>query len=204
MRILLLSLLSFLIIMEACRTAETPEKTADAGPVIDTAAVISTGMNISMTTFSHLSKELQAALQEGGVRQAVPYCQLNAFPIADSLSEVYGVLIKRVTDRPRNPADSLNELEANIFQEYRSEKEAGQELSPKVAVVDGGAHYFAPIMLQEFCLKCHGDAGTDILPEDLALIKELYPDDKATGYRPGQLRGMWSIYFPPSSLPSSK
>lgn len=190
--------------MEACRTAETGEKTAEKAPVVDTVALISTGKNISMTTFSHLSKELQAALKEGGVRQAVPYCQLNAFPIADSLSEVHGVQIKRVTDRPRNPADSLNELEKDIFQAYMSEKLAGNELSPKVAAVDGGMHYYAPIILQEFCLKCHGGAGTDILPEDLALIQELYPEDRATGYRPGELRGMWSIYFPPSSLPMKK
>ncbi len=51
----------------------------------------------------------------------------------------------------------------------------------------------------EICavLEVHGQGHTsnDILPEHVALIKELYPNDQATGYKVNQLRGMWSVVF---------
>lgn len=36
------------------------------------------------------------------------------------------------------------------------------------------------------CLNCH---GSNIKPEVQAKITELYPEDKATGYQEGQVRG---------------
>jgi hypothetical protein len=36
------------------------------------------------------------------------------------------------------------------------------------------------------CLTCH---GTEVKPEVLTKIKELYPNDKATGYQEGDIRG---------------
>jgi hypothetical protein len=49
--------------------------------------------------------------------------------------------------------------------------------------------------VQELCLNCHG------LPERLTpavkeRLKTLYPDDKAVGYRPGEVRGAMTIRKP--------
>lgn len=184
-----------------CVSNPKDETAWEPATVMDSSAVLQTGMNVSMVTFAELSKELQAAMKEGGVQQAVPYCNLKALPIADSLSELHGVLIRRVTDRTRNPADSLNEMEADVFASYRDAQAADGDMSPVVRGSADGAYYFAPILLQEFCLKCHGEPGTDIAAGDLELIQGLYPEDKATGYKPGELRGMWSIYFPQGKVP---
>jgi len=43
------------------------------------------------------------------------------------------------------------------------------------------------------CLKCHGE---QLDPAVQARIKELYPDDKATGYKTGDLRGAVTIRQP--------
>lgn len=43
------------------------------------------------------------------------------------------------------------------------------------------------------CLKCHGDKSVEIDPLALKLIAQKYPEDKATGYKIGELRGMWKI-----------
>ncbi len=43
------------------------------------------------------------------------------------------------------------------------------------------------------CLVCHGTPGTQIANETLAIIKERYPNDLATGYKSDELRGIWVI-----------
>ncbi len=45
------------------------------------------------------------------------------------------------------------------------------------------------------CLKCHGLPGKDIDANTLALLQKKYPEDKATGYKLGDLRGAWKISF---------
>jgi len=50
------------------------------------------------------------------------------------------------------------------------------------------ARYMQALPTQELCLNCHGTP--DKVSADVqAKLKELYPDDKATGYGLKQLRG---------------
>jgi hypothetical protein len=57
--------------------------------------------------------------------------------------------------------------------------------------------FYAPIVIpMDTCLQCHGEPGRDITEANLALIRSLYPDDAATGFRLGQLRGLWKVTFP--------
>lgn len=51
-------------------------------------------------------------------------------------------------------------------------------------------------MLQPMCLTCH---GADLAPDVQAAIAERYPDDRATGYRTGELRGVIWAELPPRS-----
>ena len=195
--ILILSLL----LVQACVDNEQRQTVSEDVQLIDTAKLIKTGVEVAMSTFGVLSKELQQAMKEGGVQKAVPYCNINALPIADSLSEEFGVVIRRVTDKPRNPADTMNQVESEVFASFTKAVNENGSTRPTVVDVQDGAYFFAPILLQEFCQKCHGTPGEQISEEDYALIKELYPDDKAIGYKPGQLRGMWSIYYPEDKVP---
>jgi len=43
------------------------------------------------------------------------------------------------------------------------------------------------------CMQCHGSENEQIDNNTLAKINELYPDDKATGYGVGELRGIWVV-----------
>jgi hypothetical protein len=68
-----------------------------------------------------------------------------------------------------------------------------------------GSHelqYVRPLVVDGRCLACHGDpAGFD--PEVRAVLARRYPDDRATGYAPGDLRGAISVRVPirPVSTP---
>jgi hypothetical protein len=56
--------------------------------------------------------------------------------------------------------------------------------------------YYKPIRIaMPACLKCHGSAEKDIDPKTLAIIRQKYPDDLATNYKEGDLRGLWKITF---------
>ena len=54
---------------------------------------------------------------------------------------------------------------------------------------------FAPIHVMPLCQKCHGKTGDTLLENDYKFIQKLYHEDKAIGYKSGDLRGMWSIEF---------
>lgn len=86
---------------------------------------------------------------------------------------------------------------ASGFSAALAKKEA---LKPEVIRnADGSRAFLAPIVLgNPLCLQCHGAPGKDITAETLAAIQKLYPDDKATGFQPGDLRGLWRVTFPAS------
>ena len=69
---------------------------------------------------------------------------------------------------------------------------------------DGSVNFYAPILLAApVCLQCHGSAVKDIAPATMAAIKKLYPDDKATGFQLGDLRGLWRVTFPATTIPTT-
>ncbi|MEX2498681.1 MAG: DUF3365 domain-containing protein [Wenzhouxiangellaceae bacterium] len=45
-------------------------------------------------------------------------------------------------------------------------------------------------MARSQCVICHGES---IAPELAETIKQLYPQDQATGFAPGELRGAFSV-----------
>jgi hypothetical protein len=48
---------------------------------------------------------------------------------------------------------------------------------------------------QKLCLNCHG-AEAQIAPEAKEKLKVLYPNDLATGYSEGQIRGALTVKRP--------
>lgn len=114
----------------------------------------------------------------------------------------HGVGIRRITHKPRNPADTADPGELAVLRQF----EAGiVGTNPPPPIVTRGAGdrvtFFAPILLNNpTCLQCHGEAGSDIAPGTLAAIQRHYPRDQATGFRLGQLRGAWRIDLPRSAL----
>lgn len=165
--------------------------------MLDTAQYKKQGMDIALTTFGVLSGQLKQAMQAGGVAHAATYCNTAAYPLVDSMSAVYGAQVRRVSQKLRNPADAPNEREAAMLAAYHERKAAGGKLGPEVRQLENGeVAFYAPILTQELCLKCHGDLGGALAESDYETIKTLYPEDEAIGYAAGDLRGMWSITFP--------
>ena len=97
-------------------------------------------------------------------------------------------MIKRVSDKNRNPDNAANETERKYIDFFKEQLVLKQKLEAKF---DNGVFY-APITTNNMCLQCHG-SEKDIKPETLAKIKSLYPNDKATGYKENEMRGLMVI-----------
>ncbi len=153
------------------------------------------GQQVVSAAFAVLSSRLKSAFQSGGVQKAVRYCNLNAYPLIDSLSKAHDAQIRRVSFKVRNPKDTPDRYEEKALERAQKIHEQGERIQPWVEHYPGEAAYYAPIYLISNCLKCHGTPGETIAPEDYKLIKELYPKDQAIGYKEGDWRGLWSIRF---------
>jgi replication fork clamp-binding protein CrfC len=193
------SLLTILVVLLflTCKNA-TPTPSGQEESVVNKKEELykQKGKAIATATFTSLSGQLQKAIKDGGVPNALEYCNLAALPLVDSLSKVHKATIRRTSLKVRNPKDSPTALEAKVLLEYANQFQNGEELKAMVLEVDTQTNaFFAPIMLNEFCLQCHGKVGKTLSAENYQIIQKIYPQDKAIGYVTGDLRGIWSIQF---------
>lgn len=151
------------------------------------------GEAIVKEAFDTLLNNLSRALQETGIQGAVKFCNLHAYPIIYYLEKQNNVKIKRASVKLRNPANHPDSLELSALEYYEKLKSEGKNLKPIVKRLDDYVHFFKPIIIQQRCVICHGTVGGELKLENYQIISELYPLDNATGYKVGDLRGIWHI-----------
>lgn len=160
------------------------------------AALIERGNKIARLTALTLQKSLKNAIKQGGLEYAISFCNIEAMPITDSVSESESVEVRRLAKKYRNPLNETNPEESELYKSYILEWLGGQQLKPKI-IPDNNGHpvYYNPIYVGALCLNCHGEPDKNINSGLAEMIKNLYPEDKATNFKQGQLRGMWAITF---------
>ena len=154
------------------------------------------------TTATDFMKELKGILveqiQSGGVVQAVSVCSDTAQLLTNEFGVERGVFIKRVSMKNRNENNYPDDFEKRIlnrFELLKQNNEINNETEYAQIITEGDykyLRYLKPIFVQAECLNCHGNQ-TDMMPEVNNLIAQEYPQDKATGYKVGDLRGAVSI-----------
>ncbi|NIT56907.1 MAG: DUF3365 domain-containing protein, partial [Aliifodinibius sp.] len=139
------------------------------------------------------------------VQHALQFCNVQAIPLTDSLSKHHDVSIRRASHKPRNPYNTADSLEIKVIKQYIKKLKSGNELQPITYADENRITFHAPITITNaLCLNCHGKVNEDISKENLATIQELYPNDQATGFSMGNLRGVWTIRFPATHFDSTK
>ena len=116
--------------------------------------------------------------------------------------EAEGWRVRRVSQKVRNPGDTPDPDERDVLRFWEQEKAAGR-LGPttehREIVTEGGQRYIRymrPIFIAgPVCLQCHG-APSKLDPDVVRALEELYPQDQATGYAVGDLRGAISVKVP--------
>lgn len=180
----------------ACNSSEEKVAEDDMKVVITTEeGYLIKGKEIAEATFNVLSTNLKNAMAEGGVENALTFCNVNAMPLTDSLSSYYNVSIKRVSHKPRNLINEPTAQEQHIIDDYLA-LGIVENMKPMIAKNEQQNNvFYAPISAKGLCLTCHGIVGETLLPEHYEMVKKFYPNDKAIGFKEGDFRGMWSITF---------
>lgn len=149
-----------------------------------------------------LQGELQAAMKASGPVGAIDVCHQAAPAIAAKLSQESGAQVRRIALKERNPnALPSGDLRQRLEQMAAAPTAAGGK--PAVmqwtsgAGADATAHYLRAIPMKEQpCAACH---GATVAPAVQAKLAELYPADRAIGFKPGELRGAILISWPQRS-----
>jgi hypothetical protein len=115
---------------------------------------------------------------------------------AREIGERHGWRVVQMSERNRNPKHGLDRdgrLANRVFQRHP------EALSLWLRTEgDGrsGMRYFRRITVEKACLSCHGPK--EARPE---FIRTGYPQDRAYGYREGDLRGVYAVFIPDASGP---
>ncbi|MFK7947242.1 MAG: DUF3365 domain-containing protein [Saprospiraceae bacterium] len=155
----------------------------------------SQGMHYALTTKGVLGKNLMGTIKAKGTESAISFCNTRAYPLTDSMAIFHDVIIKRVSDKPRNTKNQANETELAHIETFKNTLISGEEIKPIIEEKGKAIRFYAPIKTNEMCLQCHGKKE-NLAKRVNTKLANLYPNDKATGYEINEIRGIWSIEFP--------
>ncbi len=149
-----------------------------------------------------LPPKLLAALQEeiskSGPEGAIPVCKDMAPKMAGEISQQTGWKIKRVSLKARNDARAIPDAwEKAALEDFDKRAAAGEPPAQleKGEQVDNEYRYVKALPVQPLCLNCHGPAD-QLTPAVKSALSQHYPNDRATGYSVGQIRGAISMRKP--------
>ena len=146
-----------------------------------------------------LKQTLVSSMKKDGPAASIGVCNLQAPEIATKHAEKSGWKIGRTSAKLRNSANAPDGWEAKVLAIFAQKKAAGGDLKTmqysEIIEKDGkkSFRYMKAIGVAKPCLNCHGQ--TLKAPVSSAL-KDKYPDDAATGYKLGQLRGAFTLSKP--------
>ncbi|WP_158966252.1 DUF3365 domain-containing protein [Paraglaciecola sp. L3A3] len=142
-----------------------------------------------------LKQVLQSAMQTGGPIKGLTVCNLEAEPIAEKHSSSSWD-IARTSLKVRNQNNQADAWETTVLQQFIQRQAAGEDLATMEhsEVVTSGDktlyRYMKPIPTAGVCLTCHGVTLSNDVSKK---IKTLYPDDQATGFNLGDIRGAFTL-----------
>ena len=149
-----------------------------------------------------LKSRLKQAIQSGGLEAGVEECQLAAEPIAEGLSQ-NGWEVGRTALKVRNPNNAPDEWEREQLALFTSllEKAKLEGKQPSMPMDtskynsdSGEFRYMMAIQQGQVCMACHGG---QVAPSVKDTILKHYPNDEATGFELGELRGAFTLTYLP-------
>ncbi len=145
---------------------------------------------------SDLKHVLKTSMKSGGPIKALEQCNIEAEPIAQNNSLTSGWTIGRTSLEVRNESNAPDEWEVMILNQFEKRKAAGESLktmeyAETVKIGDKLVYrYMKPIPTAGLCVSCHGDNMSESLTNK---VRTLYPNDQATGFSVGDIRGAFSF-----------
>lgn len=146
-----------------------------------------------------LGATLKSSLSAGGPEAAISICETVAPSLANSLSKTTGWKISRVSRKPRNPLlgipDSWEVKQLDSFSKSINTDINTDKLEVFVAERKNNQliiRYMKALPVRPVCLTCHGSEAE--IPDVVSkALQKRYPNDRAIGYKIGNIRGAVSI-----------
>ncbi len=148
---------------------------------------------------SSLKSQLEATMKEGGPVKAISVCKTVAPALAREASDKNKMHLGRTSLKVRNSNNAPDAWETKVLNNFEERKAKGEPLDTMAysEVVESNGkkefRFMKAIPTGEVCLKCHGE---NIDPAVKAKLDELYPNDKARGFKLGDLRGAFTVRQP--------
>lgn len=135
-----------------------------------------------------LLKTVTDAVQTQGPAQAIEVCATKAPQLAADIAAEHKLRIGRTSFKLRQPKNSAPTWAQPLIK-------ARHDSQAIMTSEDGRMAVLSPIRIMEPCLKCHGDDQA-LAPGVKETLAKRYPQDQATGFKGGDLRGWFWIEVP--------
>ena len=192
----LLITITILLVATACKNKneQSQDATTQTTSSVDYRKL---GDSLSIIAQQTLLANVSEAMGKGGPTYAVDFCHENVATIIDSITKESIADIQRISFKNRNTKNTpIVSSDSAILNYYALQQKLGTIGRDTVITGIQQTLYYKPIVLgMPACLKCHGLPGKDIDANTLELLQKKYPEDKAIGYKLGDLRGAWKISF---------
>lgn len=162
----------------------------------DTEALTQEARGVTMQFGKSLKQELVGAMKSGGPIKALGVCNTLAPELASEAGSTSGWDVGRTTLKLRNQSNAPDDWELTVLKDFEQRKAAGEDITKmettEVVEMNGQRmfRYMKAIPTGKPCMACH---AAEVAPQVEAKLKELYPDDVARGFKPGDIRGAFTL-----------
>jgi len=184
--------LSFLCAVLSVSACGGDEGGIEPDPAADEAALVRAD-EAATKLATTLKGRLMEVMMADGPPAAVSVCAMEAQALTSSIMDETGARVGRSSLRLRNPGNKAPSWVADWLTTQGEREAAGVEGVREVVDGPSGrvARVLRPIAVEQGCLNCHGDPA-QMMSEVITVLEQSYPNDAATGYAVGDLRGaLW-------------
>ena len=145
---------------------------------------------------AELKGTLKSTMKAEGPIKAISVCNEKAPLLAQKVSTEKGMEVGRTSLRVRNELNAPDAWELSVLEQFEHRKSEGEAVKTieysETTQLDGNKvfRYMKAIPTDDVCLMCHGENIAENLAAELA---KLYPNDRATGFSKGDIRGAFSV-----------
>jgi len=145
---------------------------------------------------AELKATLQSTMKSEGPIKAISVCKVQAPKLSQKVSTEKGMEVGRTSLKTRNELNAPDAWELSVLEQFEHRKNEGAALKTieysEITQHNGNRvfRYMRAIPTDDVCLMCHGKQIPDSLS---AQLKKLYPNDQATGFSKGDIRGAFTV-----------
>lgn len=139
-----------------------------------------------------LGNLLMSTIKTQGHVAAIAVCNEQAPEIAKAVSSELDLAVGRTSLKVRNPDNTATPRQAEVLREFEWQWQQTQQQVPDTQFKNekGKTVWMKAIVMQPQCVACHGTAVSGELKQ---AIDSKYPNDQATGFEVGDIRGAFVI-----------